>query len=303
MKKVSVLIPTYHSDVTLVRAIDSVLGQSYANVEVIVVDDNDPQDSFRITTEKLMSDYENDPRVKYIKHPNNKNGAAARNTAFRNSDGELITFLDDDDFYYDHKIESQVDYLERHPDLGGCYCWRRQNGVDVCGMYSGDLTAEILSMEFSPPTSCIMMKRECFAELNGFDESYRRHQDYELLLRYFKKYEIEPVPTVQVEMSTNGVDNTPKGQKLIELKEHFFTQFQEEIDTICREDREKGQRIYLNHYVRSFKDLLRYGYPKLAFSVYRKYRSKCGPRFFPFFIKLLIAGRYKAITGKMLNVY
>ena len=302
MKKVSVLIPTYHSDSTLTRAIDSVLKQSYPNVEVIVVDDNEPEDTFRKSTEALMADYNDDERVKYVKHDHNKNGAAARNTAFRNSVGEYITFLDDDDFYYASKIEAQVNYLEQHPNLGGCYCWRHQNGVDICGMYSGDLTFEILSMKFTPTTPCIMIKRECFETLNGFDESYRRHQDYEFLLRYFKKYELEPVPTVQVEISTNGVNNAPKGQKLIELKEHFFSQFQNEIDEIYLADKRMGEKIYLNHFVRTFKDLLRYGYPKLAFSVYRKYRRKCGHLFLPFFVRLLIAGRYKAITGKNLNI-
>lgn len=302
MKKVSVLIPTYHSGETLLRAVQSVLDQSYGNTEAIVVDDNDPADPFRKSTEDLMARFADEPRVRYIRHAENRNGAAARNTAFAHSDGDYITFLDDDDFYYPRKVEVQVDYLNAHPEMGGCYCWRHQNGVDVCGEYSGDLTCELLTLEFTPTTPCLMIRRECFEDLKGFDESYRRHQDFEFLLRYFKKYELAPVPEVQVEISTNGVNNMPKGQALVDLKERFFAQFQSEISAICLRDKEKGQQLYLQHFVKTFKDLIRYGYPGLALKVYLKYRKPCGARFIPYFIKLCVAGRYKAWTGKTLHV-
>ena len=302
MKKVSVLIPTYHSDSTLTRAIDSVLKQSYKNVEIIVVDDNNPNDPYRESTENLMSKYDHNDCIKYVKHDHNRNGSAARNTAFKYSVGEYITFLDDDDFYYEDKIQCQVEYLEEHINIGGCYCWRHQNGVDICGEYCGDLTYEILSMAFTPTTPCLMIRRECYESLGGFDESYRRHQDYEFLLRYFRQFTLEPVKSVQVEISTNGVNNIPRGQKLVDLKEFFFTQFKDDIDRIYISDKKKGQTIYLNHYVRAFKDLLRYGYPKLACKIYIKYRKKCGTRFWPFFFQLVFAGRYKAVTGKTLNI-
>lgn len=299
MKKVSVLIPTYHSDETLTRAIDSALNQTYENIEVIVVDDNNPGDSFRANTEKIMAQYSKIKKVKYIKHDRNRNGSAARNTAFSNSSGDYISFLDDDDFYYPKKTELQVKYLEEHSDLGGCYCWRHQNGKNVCGQYKGDLTSEILSLEFTPYTSCLMIRRECYESLNGFDESYRRHQDFEFLLRFFKKYQLEPVPSIQVEISTNGVNNNPKGQNLIDVKEKFFSQFAAEIDEIYKTDIKKGRRIYLNHYVTVFKDLIRYGYPDLAVGIYKKYHKKCGPLFLPLFCKWVYLGRVKAISIKL----
>lgn len=301
-KKVSVLIPTYHSDITLHRAIDSVLTQNYEDFEVIVVDDNNPTDEYRRRTELLMQPYASDERVKYIQHETNKNGSVARNTAFANSEGEYITFLDDDDFYYPDKLKYEVEFLENNPQFGGCYCWRRSNGKDICGKYEGDLSEQILSLEFTPCTPTLMVRRECYIELNGFDESYRRHQDFEFLLRFFEKYSLGYVPSVQVEISTNGVNNAPKGKKLVELKQQFFSQFSSKIEAIYEINPCVGQKIYRNHFVRVYKDLLRYGHPILATRIYFEYKGKCGSGFWNLFFKLCFESQYHRITGKWSDV-
>ena len=96
--KVSVIIPTFKRPGELGRAINSVLAQTYSNIEVVVVDDNNDGDEFRKETELFMKRFESNDRVKYIKHTKNQNGSAARNTGIANSDGEFIAFLDDDDF-------------------------------------------------------------------------------------------------------------------------------------------------------------------------------------------------------------
>lgn len=279
MKKVSVLIPTYKSTDTLVRAIDSVLNQSYSNFEVIVVDDNDPNSEFRAKTEAFMKRYTDNSRVKYLKHSANKNGSAARNTAFRASSGDYIAFLDDDDFYLKNKIEYQVNYLEQYPQYGGCYCWRIEKGKEIKGMYQGDFSYELLALIFTPYTSAIMIRRECYERLNGFDESYYRHQDFEFLLRFFKFYQMGYIPYIGLKLSTNGVNNTPKGEKLVIIKEHFFNNFSYLIEQICKEYPERKQLIYANHFALAFKDLLRYGYPVMALKIYFRYGIKGGKKF------------------------
>ena len=109
---VSVIIPTYKRPDKLDVAINSVLRQTYPNVEVIVVDDNDPDTEGRRLTEEKMSKFNDESRVKYIKHDHNKNGSAARNTGARASKGEYVAFLDDDDEYLPNKIESQLQTLD-----------------------------------------------------------------------------------------------------------------------------------------------------------------------------------------------
>ena len=80
-KKVSIIIPTYRRPDTLCRTIDSINNSTYKNVEIIVVDDNNPGDEGRKLTEKVMEPLvEKYSCIHYIKHPQNRNGSAARNT-------------------------------------------------------------------------------------------------------------------------------------------------------------------------------------------------------------------------------
>ena len=94
---VSVIIPTYKRSKSLNRAIDSVLSQTYPNIEIIVVDDNGKGSKYQLETEKSLEKYIKTDKIKYIIHDVNRNGSAARNTGFKHSRGEYINFLDDDD--------------------------------------------------------------------------------------------------------------------------------------------------------------------------------------------------------------
>lgn len=154
---VSVVIPTFGEDASIEGSVDSVLCQKYDYFEVIVVDDNAPGTKGRIETEHLMKKYKDDPRVIYIKHEKNKNGAAARNTGARAAKGSYIAFLDDDDQFLPDKIKRQVDYLEKHPEHGAVYCWRYQSGKLIASALEGDLSKEILDLSFTPCTPSIIM--------------------------------------------------------------------------------------------------------------------------------------------------
>lgn len=119
---VSVVIPTYSRPVTLARAVNSVLGQTYQNIEVIVVDDNDPSSDARTETSDIMKQYESDPRVVYLKQPENRGGSSARNAGWRYSSASYITFLDDDDEYSPDRIEKMVSCMESLDNSWGmCY--------------------------------------------------------------------------------------------------------------------------------------------------------------------------------------
>ena len=215
-----------------------------------------------------------DSRVKYIKHEKNKNGSAARNTGFKNSDGDYICLLDDDDIFLQDKLSAQVEFLEEHPEYGACYCWRKQNGKEICGEYEGDLSKVLLDLSFTPTTDSLMIRKECYEALGGFDESYRRHQDFEFLLRFFKKYKIGVVKRVLIEVIGNKINNVPKGEKLYNTKKAFFDQFGDEIDMIDKKNKGYKQRAYAEHFSRTFKDMIRYGYFGWAIKVYFKYGYK-----------------------------
>ena len=283
--KVSVIIPTYGGSDSLFRSVDSVLSQTYPDFEVIVVDDNNPDTEARKKTEQQMKKYVGNAQVKYIKHERNKNGSAARNTGYRNSDGEYICLLDDDDFFLPAKIEKQVHYLKAHPEFGACYCWRRQRGEDICVTYTGDLSCYLLEQSFTPTTCSLMIRRECYEALAGFDETYRRHQDYEFLLRFFKQYQMGVVKEVLVEICGNEIFNQLTGKKLYDMKTQFFSQFEEDIIRIDSTKPGFRRRVYASHFSDAFKELIRYGNFDLAIKIYFVYGVKGGLLFWKYFLK------------------
>ena len=104
---VSVIIATYRRDNSLKKAIESALNQTYKDIEVIVVDDN-ANTEWNTWVEAIVKQY---PAVKYIQNKTNKGSAATRNIGIKESGGDFITFLDDDDEYLPEKIEQQLNGL------------------------------------------------------------------------------------------------------------------------------------------------------------------------------------------------
>lgn len=186
MTKVSVIITTYGGGRELARAVDSVLAQTYRGFELIVVDDNGVGTDAQKRTAQLISRYGDS--VKYIAHDTNRNGAAARNTGFKNSVGEYIMFLDDDDEYTPERIEKQLALLEE-TSFGASYCSYIKRTADgafyekVTVKKSGGILYPTLMHSCSPTTDSMMIRREHYAALGGFDQSFVRHQDWELTAR------------------------------------------------------------------------------------------------------------------------
>lgn len=110
MVKVSIIIPAYNGERFIAEAINGVLTQTYENYEVIVVDDGSTD-----KTSDVVNQYSD--RVKYLSQTN-QGVAASRNFGFRASVGEYIAFLDQDDVFFPHKLNSQVTLLEQNSSLG-----------------------------------------------------------------------------------------------------------------------------------------------------------------------------------------
>ena len=116
---VSVIIPTYNRIKTLPVAVDSVLAQTYSDIELIIVDDGseDGTDEYIKTI--------SDTRVIYIKGGHHGAGAA-RNTGVKVSKNELIAFCDSDCFWYPEKLEKQIALLNKNPETAMVYCRFRE---------------------------------------------------------------------------------------------------------------------------------------------------------------------------------
>lgn len=270
---VSVIIPTYNQHGQLSGTVDSALAQSYKNIEIIVVDDNNPDTDARKETEKLMSVYEQNPKVKYIKHKFNKNGSAARNTGFRASKGNYIAFLDDDDYWEKDKLKKQVDYLNSNRNLDAVYVYLyvTNGGKNPNHCCEGDLSIQYLTNYVSLQTSCVLFSRKSVEKLNGFDESFRRHQDYEFMLRFFLDgFKMGCVPEYLSHVNSAG-SNRVSGVKLNELKEKFLETFDKQFDELDRKNPGTKKKIIVANYAKVFESHMAGRCYRLAFNVFKKY--------------------------------
>ncbi len=264
---VSVIIPTYKTNKSLKRAVESVLNQSYQNIEIIVVDDNHPESEFRKIAKDIVSHYK---KVRYIKHDKNYNGAKARNTGFKKSKGDFICFLDDDDLFIDTKIEDQVSYLKTNQDYHGVYSWRFAKHSNSIVKYSktGDLTQDILKLVSKARTSTLMVTRFAFESIDGFDETFNRHQDLEFLIRFCQQYKLGVIEKPLVKVFNNDVVNTLSGKKLEALKVQFLMKFDSIIDEISQEKKSFKKEVYAVHYAAVFLSYLKNNEYKHCFRIF-----------------------------------
>lgn len=237
---VSVIIPTYGGGDQLHRAIDSVLNQSYRNIEVIIVDDNNPNTKERLETSNIIKKY-NDERIKYIQHSKNKNGAAARNTGLKNSRGEYITFLDDDDFLFPTRIEDSVIFLEENQEYKAMYCTvalcNKENILKFISANKVIDYKDILLDEMIVGTgSNIFIKRDIVEKVEGFDESFKRHQDLEFLIRVTGESKIINLNKLLIVKAVNKTNNLPNYKQFREIKLKYFEKFKENLELLNEDE-------------------------------------------------------------------
>lgn len=239
---VSVIIPTYKRADTLPRAIDSVLKQTYKNIEILVVDDNDPLSNYRRDTEDVMRKYQHFTNVIYLRHERNKNGSAARNTGFRHSNGEYIMFLDDDDEFLPEKVGAQVECLNRLDDSwGACYTnyVREKNGViTVYGAEKREgrlLKEELMRNLFVHAGSNLMIRKTIVDEIEGFDESFMRNQDIEFLSRILIKYKLAYVDVMGLVVHIHERISSKKNFE--EITAEYLKKFAPIINNLSEDDR------------------------------------------------------------------
>lgn len=253
---VSLIITTYKGSKQLSRAINSVIKQTYKNIEIIVVDDNHPDSEERKKTQKILENY-NLSNIKYIKHKQNLNGATARNTGLKYSKGKYISFLDDDDVLFPDRIRKCVDKI-KDTSYHGVYCSVALTNEDsIMGIVNANRIINIKDLllnEMSIGTgSNIFLKAEVFKTIKGFDERFKRHQDIEFMIRVLNEYKIININEVLIIKATNGIVNIPNYTDFIANKSLFFNKYRNEINKL-----EVTEKInfYNYHYDKLFHSAL-----------------------------------------------
>ena len=198
---ISVIITTYKRSPKMVyRAIQSVINQTYRNLEIIIVDDSPDDFKERKAVERMiLSIKEKDKRIRYIKHTKNMGACAARNTGIKKSHGNFIAFLDDDDEWLSVKLEKQLK-LFKDSEVGLVYC-RSFTINELSGLkkvrkanfYRGFVFDQLIKSNFIGSTSFPLIRKECFNYCGMFDINLRSSQDYDLWLRIAKRYKVDYV--------------------------------------------------------------------------------------------------------------
>ncbi len=214
--KVSVVISTYNRASMLKRAIQSVLAQTFQDFELIVVD-NASTDN----TQKIVKSF-SDERLRYICHAMNRGGSAARNTGIKNSKGQYIAFLDDDDEWFSQKLEKQVKKMDATPLAGLIYVGsevfneKKQNIEQVYWpQFRGQLYKRLLLSTIFSSVSNVLIRQECFQKVGLFDEGLTSCQDWEMWLRIACEYEFDFVPEILLRINVHEEHISTNYQSLI----------------------------------------------------------------------------------------
>jgi glycosyltransferase involved in cell wall biosynthesis len=192
---VSVIIPNYNYAGYIGEALESVLAQTYSNVEVIVVDDESPDNSLEVLTHY-------GDRIKVIAQKNS-GVAAARNTGVAACSGEMVAFLDADDVWLPEKLEKQMKKMAADGEIGLVHCSMTliDPSGEVCGEIAngkeGRVASDLLLFESGTVIgagSTALVRREIFHAIGGFDTRLSTAADWDLSYRIAVDHKIAFVP-------------------------------------------------------------------------------------------------------------
>ncbi len=198
MPTISVVIPAYNADRTILETIKSVQQQTFSDFEIIVIDDGSEDQTL-----KVLSQVE-DPRLKIYSY-NNSGPSVARNLGISHSTGEYITFIDADDLWTPDKLEAQLAALQNHPEAGVAYSWT--NFIGETGeflragepvWFEGNVYTHLLNGNFMNSGSNPLIRRKAIKSVGEFDPTLRYCEDWEFWLRLAARWAFVVVPKPQI---------------------------------------------------------------------------------------------------------
>ncbi|TKC03497.1 glycosyltransferase family 2 protein [Pedobacter cryotolerans] len=188
--KVSVIIPAYNAQDTIITALNSVYNQTYRNIEIIVINDGSTDSTLEILNDFKNSRSENDIEIQII---NTLNGgvSSARNNGLAKSKGELIALLDSDDEWLPNKLEFQTKYFDRFDFVAAC----RNNELikfpyNVINNDFAIITLKKLLFRVAGHTSTAVFRKSIIEDVGFFDEQQSYSEDANYWMKIAKKYQM-----------------------------------------------------------------------------------------------------------------
>jgi glycosyltransferase involved in cell wall biosynthesis len=191
--RISVVMPTYNRAAILSRAVRSVLAQTHADLEMIVVDDGSTDD-----TASVLAGFA-DARLIHLRHSPNRGGNYARNRGIERATGEIVSFIDSDDEFLPHKLATVAKLFAERRDIDGMvdsFVIHKQRGEELQTIARDNPVVDdpaafrtaVFARHMFKATPAISARRSALIEIGLFDETLRRRQDMDLLLRLCKSH-------------------------------------------------------------------------------------------------------------------
>ncbi|MBD2501191.1 glycosyltransferase family 2 protein [Anabaena azotica] len=213
MTTISVVIPAYNAEKTILETINSVILQTFSNWEIIVINDGSEDK----TLEVLQTIKDN--RLKVFSYENS-GVSGARNRGITHATGEFISFLDADDLWTSDKLELQLSALQAHPEAGVAYSWTysiNETGEPLepfAPVYAGNVYADLLKANFLTSGSNPLIKRAAINSVGDFDKNLTGSEDWDYWLRLANKWQFVVVPKYQILYRRSTSSNSFKLQKM-----------------------------------------------------------------------------------------
>jgi glycosyltransferase involved in cell wall biosynthesis len=194
---VSIVLPVYNAGVYLKEAIQSILDQTYTNFELIIINDGSTDDS-----EKLIKSFTDD-RIRYI-YQQNTGLAGALNTGLKASNGKYIARQDQDDISLKERLQKQVEFLEKHPNVNllGTRAQVFTDDQKEMKMHDHATVPAILHFDllFDNPFvhSSVMFRKESIEQIGYYNDDRSYFEDYELWSRFVLKGKVANLRDVLV---------------------------------------------------------------------------------------------------------
>jgi len=265
--KVSIIIAVYNYGQYLKDALESVLKQSFADYEVIVIDDGSTDDTAKVVEEWMVAFK---GKLRYF-FQNNQGVAAARNQGILKSRGEYITFLDADDAWYWHTLYTLVSYMELERNCGLLYgnvqfyditlekligC--RFHPDSVLFPYTGKCFDKLFLHGNFIPTSATLVRRSVFDKVGLFDHRFKCGEDLDMWVRVSAIFEIKYINEVLAKVRDHEVGLTLAylsahkasilmTQKFIKSIPHFKDMIEQELIK---------KKLYVNYYTLGIYSIL-----------------------------------------------
>ena len=188
-KLVSIVLPVYNGEKYLAQSIESVLDQTYKNLELIIVNDCSTDSS-----EEIILKYKSqDERIVYIKNEINSKLPKSLNNGFAIANGEYFTWTSDDNMYHQNAIETMVEFMEQHADVGLVYC--DYNIINSGGEIQKTITVGNPEEHIYKNVvgACFIYRRLVTDKVGEYDTSFFLVEDYEYWLRINLNFRISPL--------------------------------------------------------------------------------------------------------------